>query len=391
MLSREEVAAWLRLATTPGIGRGTARQLLAALGSAERVLAADERLLQALVGPAVGAILKRRDARDDACVATTLSWLASASSDSPRDIVVLGDPRYPALLLETADPPLLLFTLGRVELLSTPGVAIVGSRGATPQGMDNARAFARFLSEHQLTVVSGLAMGIDGAAHDGGLAGPGSTVAFVGTGLDRVYPARHAELCRRIAVQGLVASEYPLGAEALPINFPRRNRLIAGITRGTLVVEAALESGSLITARLAVDCGREVFAIPGSIHSPQSRGCHQLIKEGAKLVETGADVLQELRLAGPEGAPRARLSPAQPSLFALPRQPDSEDQDDTEDSNGPDAALRAALGHDPVTFDALAARTGMPFDQLAARLLELELAGAVQRLPGGLLQRRATG
>ncbi len=387
MLSREELAAWLRLATTPGISRGIARQLLAALGSAERVLAADERTLQALVGPDLIPTLKRRDARDEARLTTTLRWLESAQSEAPRDIVVLGDPRYPDLLLETADPPLLLFTLGRVELLSAPAVAIVGSRSATPQGMDNARSFARFLSEHKLTVVSGLAMGIDGAAHEGGLAGPGSTVAFVGTGLDRVYPARHAALCRRIAEQGLVASEYPLGAVAHPINFPRRNRLIAGITRGTLVVEAALESGSLITARMALECGREVFAIPGSIHSPQSRGCHQLIQEGAKLVETGADVLQELRLAGGEGASRATLSPMQPSLFALPAAPASGDDGD---AGGPDAALRTALGYDPVTFDALAARTGMPSDQLAARLLELELTGVVQRLPGGLLQRRAT-
>jgi DNA processing protein len=186
---------------------------------------------------------------------------------------------------------------------------------------------------------------------------------------------------RRIGEHGLVASEYPLGTPPLPDNFPRRNRLIAGIARGTLVVEAALESGSLITARLAVECGRDVFAIPGSIHSPQSRGCHRLIQEGAKLVECGEDVLRELRF-GPQGETRrATLSPAQPSLFATATSDD--------DASGPDGALRAALGHDPVTFDALAARTGLPSDQLAARLLELELAGVVERLPGGLLQRRA--
>ena len=260
------------------------------------MLAADEHALRALVDPDVVRTLKRRDPHDTARVDATCRWLESAASDAPRDIVVLGDPRYPVLLLETADPPLLLFTLGRVELLTAPSVAIVGSRGATPEGMDNARAFARFLSEHRLTIVSGLAMGIDGAAHEGGLAGPGSTVAFVGTGLDRVYPPRHAGLARRIAEQGLVASEYPLGMSARPESFPRRNRLIAGISRGTLVVEAALESGSLITARMALEEGREVLAIPGSIHSPQSRGCHRLIQDGAKLVECGADVLQELRL-----------------------------------------------------------------------------------------------
>jgi DNA processing protein len=264
-------------------------------------------------------------------------------------------------------------------------VAIVGSRRATPQGLDNARMFARFLSEHQLTVVSGLATGIDGAAHEGALAGPGSTVAFVGTGLDRVYPPRHVQLMKRIAQDGLVASEYPLGAFAKPDNFPRRNRLIAGISQGTLVVEAALESGSLITARMAVECGRDVFAIPGSIHSPQSSGCHRLIQEGAKLVETGDDVLRELRL---DDTPRrARLSPPQASLFASAGDRFA-DAHEASEARDPDAALRAALGHDPVSFDALSARTGLPADQLAARLLELELAGAVYRLPGGLLQRR---
>ena len=381
MPSLPELAAWLRLAATPGLSRGVARKLLAALGSAERVLAADEPTLLSLTGRDVVRLLKRRDARDDAQLAATRRWLDASPADSPRDVVTLEDPRYPALLLETADPPLLLFTLGRVELLSAPSVAIVGSRLATLQGMDNARGFARFLSDARLAVVSGLAAGIDGAAHEGALDGAGSTVAFVGTGLDRVYPKEHADLMRRIAQEGLVASEYPLGTPPMPDNFPRRNRLIAGISRGTLVVEAALESGSLITARLAAESGRDVFAIPGSIHSPQSRGCHRLIQEGAKLVECGEDVLRELRF-GPLGETRrATLSPLQPSLFATAA-PEAV-------ADGPDAALRSALGHDPVTFDALAARTGMPSDQLAARLLELELAGVVERLPGGLLQRRA--
>jgi DNA processing protein len=381
MLSRDELAAWLRLGTTPGIGRANARRLLAALGSAERVLAADEPTLLSLIGRDVVHVLKRRDARDDAQVDATQRWLDAATADAPRDIVTLGDPRYPALLLETADPPLLLFTLGRVDLLSAPSVAIVGSRRATPQGIENARAFARFLSARQLTIVSGLALGIDAAAHEGGLDGTGSTVAFVGTGLDRVYPPQHVALMRRIGQEGLVASEYPLGAAPVPDNFPRRNRLIAGLARGTLVVEAALESGSLITARMAVESGRDVFAIPGSIHSVQSRGCHRLIQEGAKLVQSGDDVLRELGFESQGEAHGPTLSAPQPSLFAA--------MADEPMSEGPDAALRRALGHDPVTFDALAARTGLPSDQLAARLLELELAGIVERLPGGLLQRRA--
>jgi DNA processing protein len=381
MLSPDELAAWLRLGATPGIGRAGARRLLAALGSAERVLAADHSTLLALTGPDVVGVLKRRDARDDARLAATQRWLDTAAPDAPRDIVTLDDPRYPALLLETADPPLLLFTLGRVDLLSAPGVAIVGSRGATPQGIENARAFARALSARGLTIVSGLAMGIDTAAHEGGLEGPGSTLAFVGTGLDRAYPARNADLMRLVARHGLVASEYPLGTVPLPDNFPRRNRLIAGVAMGTLVVEAALESGSLITARLAVESGRDVFAIPGSIHSPQTQGCHRLIQEGAKLVECADDVLRELRLGSQGESRRARLSPPQASLFASAATGAAE--------AGPDGALRAALGHDPVTFDALAARTGLPSEQLAARLLELELAGDVVRLPGGLLQRRS--
>jgi len=381
MLSRDELAAWLRLATTPGIGRASARRLLAALGSAERVLAADDTTLLALTGPDVVALLKRRDAQADDRLASTQRWLGTASPGLSRDVVTLDDPRYPALLLETGDPPLLLFTLGRLELLSATSVAIVGSRRATPQGRDNARAFARGLSRAGVTVVSGLATGIDAAAHQGGLEGRGNTVAFIGTGLDRVYPASHSALMRQIVEQhGLVASEYALGTPPRPENFPRRNRLIAGISIGTLVVEAALESGSLITARLAVESDRDVFAIPGSIHSPQSQGCHRLIQEGAKLVECADDVLRELHLGAPDNPRRATLSAPQASLFAAVPEDAS--------GPGPDGALRDALGHDPVSFDALAARTGLPSEQLAARLLELELSGDVERLPGGLLQRR---
>jgi len=387
MLSRDELAGWLRLSNTPGISRGTARRLLSALGSPERVLNAADDALRAIAGSDTVQALRADEPRYAAQLEATLHWLAGRDGDGiPRDIVVLGDSRYPPLLLHTADPPLLLYTLGRVELLAADSVAIVGSRDATPQGLDNARDFAHSLSERGLTIVSGLARGIDGAAHDGALAGRGSTVAFVGTGLDRTYPASHAKLMRRIAEHGLVASEYALGTPALAEHFPRRNRLIAGVARGTLVVEAAVKSGSLITARLAVECGRDVFAIPGSIHSQQARGCHRLIQEGAKLVETAADVLREL-LPGDVSA-RATLSAPQPSLFADAAMDDDDVGDEPPAARSPDAALRAALGHDPVSFDALSARTGLPADQLAAQLLELELAGVVQRLPGGLLQRR---
>lgn len=387
MIARDELAAWLRLVETPGLGRGSARRLLAAFGSPERVWAAGEAALCGFIGPALTRALLGRDERRDALPDLTWRWLEAAAPTVPREVLVLGDPRYPPLLLQTADPPLLLYTMGRAELLAAPGIAVVGSRHATPQGIANARDFARHLSQHRFTIVSGLALGVDGAAHDGGLAGPGSTIAFVGTGLDQTYPKRHLALGRRIAEEGLLASEYPLGMPPLQVNFPRRNRLIAGVTQGTLVVEAALQSGSLITARMAMESGREVFAIPGSIHSPQARGCHRLIQEGAKLVETPDDVRHELR---PDDATPANASigPRQPSLFADLREK-SDPPADGALRNPPDSALLEALGHDPVTFDALAARTGLPSDRLAGRLLELELDGAVQRLPGGLLQRRA--
>jgi DNA processing protein len=363
MIEREDVAGWLRLVETPEISLGTARRLLASFGSAEAVQRASRAELTTLISQTqADALLGGSDALD-ALIDTTWSWL-NGHSDAPRRIVTLGDADYPPAWLEMADPPLLIYAIGRVDLLKADSVAIVGSRNPTPQGIENARNFAKTLSEAGFTIVSGLALGIDGAAHEGALMGPASTIAAVGTGLDRVYPRRHLALARRISREGLVLSEYPLGMPPLAPNFPRRNRLIAGLSRGTLVVEAALQSGSLITARLALDAGRDVFAIPGSIHAQQSRGCHLLIKQGAKLVETAADVLEELR-AG---------------YTALPR-PEAADHE------GDGDPLLAALGHDPVTLDALCARLGEPAAELSARLLELELSGEVARLPGQLFQR----
>jgi DNA processing protein len=301
----------------------------------------------------------------------TMAWLAA--DVQRRFVVTLGDPAYPQALLETADPPLLLYLQGRLSLLSEPSLAIVGSRHATPGGLDNARAFASHLAQSGLVIVSGLALGIDGAAHEGALEGAtagggGGTIAVVGTGLDRVYPKRHHALAHRLVDgAGLQLSEFMLGAESLKEHFPRRNRIIAGLSLGTLVVEAAVQSGSLITARLAVEYGREVFAIPGSIHSPQSRGCHRLIKDGAKLVETADDILQELRWPAAE-------PPATPSAAA---------------NAGVEDPLLRAMGHDPITLDTLSDRTGWPAAELQARLLELELDGRLVRLPGGLFQRRS--
>jgi DNA processing protein len=370
LTEREELGAWLRLLQTPGIGPETARKLLAALGPPQTLWAQPPAAWAALAGQRVAQAMAHVPEGWAALHANTWAWLQERPDE--RAITVLGDADYPPALLQTADPPVLLHATGRIDRLHAlqpaQALAMVGSRNPTPQGAQNAQDFAQHLAARGLTIVSGLALGIDGAAHQGALAGaaPGqiATVAVVGTGLDRVYPARHQPLARQIAQQGLILSEYPLGTPPLAENFPRRNRIIAGLGQGTLVVEAALESGSLITARQALEQGREVFAIPGSIHSPQSRGCHALIQQGAKLVASVQDVLEELRLPDPLAlAPSAPEAPAPPNEWL------------------------SLLGHDPVGLDALQARSGLAPAQLQARLLELELAGQVARLPGGLFQR----
>jgi len=356
----DEVAAWLRLLLTPGIGRAGARQLLSAFGTPQAVFEASSAARQECLGQAI--VTDEVPAGLPLALAALGAWLDAAAR---RDWVALGDARYPRALLQTADPPLLLYTQGDTNLLNSPCLAIVGSRNPTPQGAENSRAFAEHLGHAGLTVVSGMALGIDGAAHSGALAAGAHTIAVVGTGLDRVYPRAHRELAHRIAERGLIISEFNLGTEPLAANFPQRNRIIAGLSLGTLVVEAALESGSLITARHAVEAGREVFAIPGSIHSPQSRGCHALIKQGAKLVDEARDVLEELRWLPLEAAATA----AAVGAVAAPDE------------------LLSAMGYEPTGMDQLQARTGWPTARLSARLLELELAGQVSRLPGGLYQR----
>ena len=357
----DDFQAWFRLLETPGVGRDMARRLLAACGSPRGVLDAGAAQWRQLAGPAVADALAHEPPDFGSRLQATQEWLRAGTN---HHVLTLGDPAYPARLLQTADPPLLLYVQGRVDVLAQPGLAVVGSRRATAQGLDNARAFGTALSNQGLVVFSGLALGIDAAAHEGALAGSTATVAVVGTGLDRVYPARHNALAQRIAATGALVSEFAPGTPPLAENFPQRNRIIAGLSLGTLVVEAAVQSGSLITARLASEAGREVFAIPGSIHSPQSKGCHALIKQGAKLVETAQDIVEELRLQ----------LPAQGSLpLEEPAQADP---------------LLDALGHDPVTLDALGARTGWGASELAVRLLDLELEGRVARLPGGLYQQR---
>jgi DNA processing protein len=365
----QELQAWLRLTLSPGIGNDAARKLLAAFGSAQAVFGQSTAALAQLGSDKLVKALQAEPPGLAALLQATQDWLQAGGD---RRIATLGDAAYPAALLDIEDPPLMLYMLGTLAgaARTAPHIAIVGSRNPTPQGETNARQFARAFGGAGLCVVSGLALGVDGAAHDGALLGGGDTIAVVGTGLDRVYPKKHLALAHRIAQQGMIVSEFPLGTPPLAGNFPRRNRIISGLSRGTLVVEAALQSGSLITARLAAEQGKEVFAIPGSIHSPQSRGCHALIKQGAKLVEVAQDVLEELNLAA---SPRAAGN--------------------DEPAAGPDAGdpLIAALGFDPVSLDALQARTGLDTARLQGRLLELELCGQVVRLPGGLFQRLAAG
>lgn len=360
-MSGEELAAWLRLLLTPGVGTDSARKLLAAFGPPEAIFGQSVSALQAVVGIQRAHTLLTEPEELPAALQRLQDWLAAGTD---RHVLTLADKRFPAELLEMADPPLMLYVLGDLNALHHPQrLAIVGSRNPTPQGQANARHFAQTLSQTGVCIVSGLALGVDGAAHEGALEGGSPTVAVVGTGLDRVYPKRHLSLAHRIAAQGAIVSEYPLGTPPLAAHFPQRNRIIAGLSQGTLVVEAALQSGSLITARLAAEQGREVFAIPGSIHAPQSRGCHALIRQGAKLVESANDILEDLRL--------------QTSTTSMNELPEHAQEDD----------LLKAIGHDPVSLDALQARTGLDTATLQARLLELELEGQVGRLPGGLLQR----
>ena len=385
-MQRDELAAWLRLQLTPGVGNSTARRLLAAFGLPEQVFAQSISSLGHIASTAQCAALQSPPPDWAELLDTTWSWLQADTTH--RRILALGDSAYPASLLNMEDPPLLLYAMGMPSAWAPDGlaqsaprsVAVVGSRNPTAQGAANARQFAQALAQAGLTIVSGLALGVDGAAHEGALDGAQegqlATIAVVGTGLDRVYPRQHRDLAHRIAAHGIILSEYPLGTPPLAANFPRRNRIIAGLTQGTLVVEAALQSGSLITARLAIEQGKDVFAIPGSIHSTQAKGCHALIKQGAKLVECAQDVLEEW--------PSGYLSNVTIKTIA----------DDAEDTRAtgalhPENALLEALGFDPTSLDALQARTGLDTPTLQARLMELEIDGAVARLPGGLFQRLA--
>ena len=379
-IDREELSGWLRLELTPGVGNTTARQLLTAFGLPQQIFAASAQSLEQVVSARLRSALHEEPALLPSLLETTWQWLQA--NPMQHRVLALGDPAYPQSLLNMEDPPLLLYGKGAAEIWSDGGlgdtvsrcVAVVGSRNPTPQGIVNARQFSQALARAQLTVVSGMALGVDGAAHEGALDGAPdgqlATIAVVGTGLDRVYPSQHRDLAHRIVQRGVLLSEYPLGTPPISANFPRRNRIIAGLARGTLVVEAALKSGSLITARLASEQGKDVFAIPGSIHSTQARGCHALIKQGAKLVESAEDILEEFG-----------------SVATPPTAADGASCMDTNDRPNSDDDLLTTLGFGPLGLDALQARTGLDIATLQARLMGLEIQGQLTRLPGGLFQR----
>jgi DNA processing protein len=371
----EELGGWLRLTLTPGVGPVLARALLEAFGLPNAIFESAGGQLDRVAGPKLAAALRARDPERERRVAGALEW---ARADR-HHLVTLADPDYPPQLLRIADAPALLYAAGLRAVLARPAVAVIGTRNPSSAGLANARSFARALSRAGWTVASGLALGIDGAAHEGALAGGAGTIAVLGTGVDVVYPSRHAELAERIAADGVVLSEMALGTGPSPGQFPRRNRLIAGLSHGVLVVEAAMQSGSLITARQAGEFGREVFAIPGSIHSPLARGCHALIRQGAALVESVDDVLAELPSVAHPLEPETRPIDAS-AHFQSARLPAEIDRPDGD-------PILAALGHDPVTPDALAEQLSRPAGELGARLVVLELAGRLERLPDGRVLR----
>jgi DNA processing protein len=382
----DEAEAWLRLALASGIQPAEQRVLLRQLGLPAAIFDSPVALVRQIASPRAAKALFERDPERDERVARALDWLRTTSDGF---LLTLAEADYPRLLLEIADPPILLYGRGRRELLVRPTVAVVGSRKATRQGEIHAHDFARRLAAEGLVVVSGMAAGIDGAAHRGALAlgrqSPGGTIAVIGTGIDRIYPASHRDLARQIVEQGLMLSEFAHAAPARPEHFPRRNRLISGLSLGVLVVEAAAESGSLITARLAGEHGREVMALPGSILNPQARGCHGLIKQGAKLVESVDDVLAELQVG--LRAWNRQDAHAATSVAGDEARPGEANSDPLAVGDPRQQQLLAALGYDPCDFDELLARSGLSTAALGATLTELELLGFVARLPGGLYQR----
>ncbi len=402
-LTTSALRAWLQLAHAPGLPPAVLRALLDAFGSPTALLRASDQAIGAASSAAAARAVRTSQRNDlDARTDAALAWL-----DAPGNaIVTLNDPVYPPRLRDLHDPPPLLYVKGRLDLLHARGLAVVGSRHATPQGLADATRFSHALSDAGLVIVSGLALGIDGAAHRGGLDGRAGTVAVIATGADLVYPARHRTLAHEIAARGAIVSEWPLGTPARAAHFPQRNRLIAALALGALVVEAAPRSGSLITARLANELGRDVFAMPGSIHAPLAQGCHALIRDGAKLTTTPLDVLEEYGLGEPAvHASRTENSRSRPDNggttdtaarcagehiekagSAIPVATPAE-IDSTPTDNPAEQSVLAALGYGPVTYEWLAEHTGLSDDALHRALLGLELAGRVASMPGGRFAR----
>ncbi|MCW8891657.1 MAG: DNA-processing protein DprA [Sedimenticola sp.] len=358
---------WLALNRTPGLGSRRINRLLGLVGGNPELLFTHQHPAHKGLKQESVDFLRNPSW---ASVEADLRWLEGEQ----RHLITRQDARYPSLLAESEDAPPLLFIQGDPAVLNNPQIAIVGSRNPSASGRETAAEFARFLAGAGLTITSGLAAGIDGAAHQGALKTQTPTIAVTGTGLDRVYPARHRELAHQIANQGALISELPPGTPPIPSNFPRRNRIISGMSLGTLVVEAAQKSGSLITARLATEQGREVFAIPGSIHNPLARGCHALIRQGAKLVETAGDILEELAPLLATELQQAQ-SP-QTEAAGSPRQWDSDYEQ-----------LMSALDYDPTPIDQLIQRSGLTADAVSSMLLLLELEGFVSAAPGGRFSR----
>ena len=360
-----DLKLWLALNQIPGLGNAGICQLLAKFGSPDAIFSASISQLREIVDVEIAR--KINHGVDIETITPTLEWLKKDNAH----VVTLADSTYPQKLLEISNPPVVLYAIGNVHWLNHPSIAMVGSRSATPQGEKNAEEFAMSLCNHGLCVVSGMALGIDGAAHRGALKANGATIAVVGTGLDIVYPARHRDLAHKIAERGLIISEFPLGTPSKAQNFPRRNRLISGLSLGCLVVEANIDSGSLITARLSVEQGREVFAIPGSIHSPVSKGCHQLIKQGAKLVENTQDILEELKNMLPSNSPSGLIANL-----------DSEGSEPSQANT-----VIAYMGFDAINFETLLTMTGLTTEALSSMLMLLELENKVAVLTGGRYQR----
>lgn len=378
--------AWIQLALTPYIGAESFLMLLKRYGTAVRALAAPADEVRELIYHKQAAESWRgNDTKAKEAAEVAMLW----EKQPGCRLMLLGDEDYPMMLTEGITPPPLLFVRGHAALLQNPSVAVVGSRHATPQAMRIARDFGRAMAEQGIAVVSGMAAGIDTAAHEGALQGKGGTVAVWGTGIDRIYPQSNKNLAYQIAEQGVIISEFPLGTRPLAGNFPRRNRLIAALSKATLVVEAAVESGSLITAKLAAEMGREVMAVPGSIDNPHSKGCHKLIKEGAKLVECLEDIVQEC----PQLLQKSPM-PSYPINKTHKIAGESVDGNSKAENSAAELfeqtqsnPLLAAMGYNPVHPDNLAQQLGMAAADVHAQLLEWELDGVVAAMPGGRYQR----